>query len=278
MTHAAKRKTFISYHHEPDQEYADLLRKELADDIIDKAVSDGSITDNLTTDEIWWKIRDDHISDATVMAVLIGRSTCSRKYVDWEIGSGFSKTKKNSRCGVLGILLPDHPSYGKRPVDPKTLPRRLAANIEGSDPYVRIYDWPRDNRLSMVRDWIEVAFQRRKGPAPNNNSKRFQRNRSIDARESVSLEKALFWGAAAIVAGVTAGHIIRRLKKPPTRELDASVQMRPPAVGVRRDLIFGSASARSLPEPFDRRQDSRPTNTGRRRVRPRPNRVSRPIR
>ena len=113
MTHVSRRKTFISYHHEPDQEYADLLREELAGDIIDKAVSDGAISDNLTTDEIWRTIRDDYISDATVMAVLIGCNTWSRKYVDWEIGSGFSKTRNNSRCGVLGILLPDHPNYGK---------------------------------------------------------------------------------------------------------------------------------------------------------------------
>ncbi len=279
LTHVPRRKTFISYHHKPDQEYADLLREELADDIIDKAVSDGSISDNLTTDEIWRTIRDDNVSDATVMAVLIGRNTWSRKYIDWEIGSGFSKTRNNSRCGVLGILLPDHPNYGKRPIDPKTLPPRLTANIRGSDPYVRIYDWPRDNRLSVVRDWIEVAFQRRNGPAPNNNSKRFQRNRSTDTRDSVSLEKALFWGAAAIVAGVTAGHLIRRLKKPPIRELDASAhQMRPPAVAVRKDLIFSSASARSLLEPFDRWKNSRPTSTRRREVRLRPYGRSRPIR
>ena len=215
MASIPRHKTFVSYHHKRDQKYADLLRDELADDIIDQAVSDGDISDRLTTDETWRAIRDFYIADATVTVVLIGKDTWSRKYVDWEIGSSFSKTPKNSRCGVLGILLPDHPSYGKSSVDPETLPQRLIPNIEGENPYVRIYDWPRDNRLSEIRKWIDVAFQRRKGPAPNNNSKRFKNNRPVEAQDGITLKEVLPWGAAvATVAGaVYVAHKMRSQQK-----------------------------------------------------------------
>ena len=271
LTHAARHKTFISYHHEPDQEYADILRKELADDIIDKAVTDGSISDNLTTDAIWRMIRDEYISDATVTVVLIGHDTWSRKYVDWEIGSGFSQTKNNSRCGVLGTLLPDHPNYGRRPIDPKTLPSRLAANIGGSDPYVRIYDWPRDNRLSVVRDWIELAFQRRNGPAPNNNSKRFQRNRTIIVRDGASIGEILLWGATATTIGAGIVALLRMTRKRQTlmeSTPTTSVGMTPPTVTVGKDLTTGKDSAQSFLKPSRQRPVlilSGPANSKRRR-------------
>ncbi len=42
--------------------------------------------------------------------------------MDWEIGSNLRKTKKNSRCGLLGILLPDHPASGKEEYDPRLIP------------------------------------------------------------------------------------------------------------------------------------------------------------
>ena len=45
--------------------------------------------------------------------VLIGPCTWQRKHVDWEIGASLRKTRKNSRCGLLGILLPNHPDYKK---------------------------------------------------------------------------------------------------------------------------------------------------------------------
>ena len=66
-------------------------------------------TSALGTEAIWEKIRDEHIADATVLLVLIGRDTWSRRFVDWEIGSALNKSRNKLRCGVLGILLPDHP-------------------------------------------------------------------------------------------------------------------------------------------------------------------------
>ena len=205
MRQAPRHKTFVSYHHENDQEYKDLLAAEMAEDIVDRSVQDGDIDDGLGTEATWEKIRDEHIAEATVLLVLIGRHTWSRKFVDWEIGSALNKSSNNSRCGVLGIVLPDHPDYGRGRRDPSLLPQRLAANIGGDDPYVRLYDWPGDGSLSVIRDWVDVAFQRRTGPPPDNSSKRFRYNRDTSTRDSQGMTVADgILLAGAVVAGVWA--------------------------------------------------------------------------
>ena len=90
----------------------------MKDDIVDKSVEDGDIDDlNIKTETIRQKIRDDFIADATVTIVLIGPCTWQRKHVDWEIGSSLRDTKKNSRCGLLGIWLPNHPDFGRQNYD-----------------------------------------------------------------------------------------------------------------------------------------------------------------
>ena len=50
--------------------------------------------------------------------------------MDWEVGSALNKSRNNSRCGVLGVVLPDHPDYGKDRWNSNLLPQRLAANID----------------------------------------------------------------------------------------------------------------------------------------------------
>ena len=177
MSRVPKHKVFISYHHEKDQEYADILRIELAGDIVDKSIHDEDIDDrNIKTATIRQKIRDEFIADATVTVVLIGPETYTRKHVDWEIGSSLRKTKKNSRCGVFGILLPNHPDYRKLRRG-SLIPPRLVLNLKGDDPYVRIYKWPANGRLVHIRKWIHKAFQRRDGTPPNNGLAPFKNNR-----------------------------------------------------------------------------------------------------
>ena len=181
MPRQRRHKVFVSYHHENDQEYKDLLVEEMSVEIMDRSVEDGDIDDRLGTEAIWEKIRNEHIADATVVLVLIGRHTWSRKFVDWEIGSALNQSRNNPLCGVLGILLPDHPNYSTGPRDSSLLPQRLAANIGGDDPYVRLYDWPGDGSLSVIRDWVLTAFLRRDGPPPDNYSRRFKNNRGTSA-------------------------------------------------------------------------------------------------
>ncbi len=190
-----RHKVFVSYHHETDQEYKDRLVEEMSEDIVD----------GLKTEAIWQKIRDKHIADATVVLVLIGRHTWSRRFVDWEIGSALNKSKNNSRCGVLGVVLPDHPDYGRGRRNPNLLPQRLAANMEGDDPYVRLYDWPGEGSLSDIRDWVHTAFLRRHGPVPDNHSKRFKNNKDTSTRASdeMTVADGLLL-AGAVIVGVWA--------------------------------------------------------------------------
>lgn len=179
MPETPRHKVFVSYHHE-DQEYKDRLVRMMSDDIVDKSVGDGDIDSKIKTSTIQRKIRDDFIADATVTVVLIGPNTHKRKYVDWEIGSSLRDTKNNSRCGLLGIVLPNHPDYGKsQQYSPDRMPPRLADNISGDDPYAIVYDWPRRNRAARIRKWVHTAFGRRnRTPHPNNSRERFGRNRS----------------------------------------------------------------------------------------------------
>ena len=151
--------------------------------LMDKSIDTGDIDDTgFKTDTIRQKIRDDYIRGATVTIVLIGPRTWQRKHVDWEIGSSLRATKKNSRCGLLGILLPDHPDYGKKRRDPYLLPPRLADNYKGIDPYAMIYDWPPSRAEAQLRQWIQRAFARRAGTPPNNKRRQFRNNRSGDYR------------------------------------------------------------------------------------------------
>ena len=147
--------------------------------IVDKSVDDGDIDDdNLPTETIRQKIRDEFIRDATVTVVLVGPCTWQRKHVDWEIGSSLRDTRRNPRCGLLGILLPNHTNYGSKKYTPRLIPPRLADNCGGDDPFARIYDWSSDS--ASVRSWIHTAFRRRDGASPDNSHPQFRNNRSGD--------------------------------------------------------------------------------------------------
>lgn len=174
-----RHKVFISYHHDSDQRYKDLFASMVWGDIVDKSVGDGDIDDdNLKVETIRRKIREEFIRDATVTVVLIGPCTWQRKHVDWEIGSSLSSTSANSRCGLLGILLPNHSDASQRTYNPRRIPPRLADNTTGTDPFAKIYNWP--SSAETVRGWIHEAFQRRDGTPPRNNRPQFRNNRSGD--------------------------------------------------------------------------------------------------
>ena len=184
MSEVPRHKVFISYYHEDDQEYKDRLVQALESKFVDRSVSQGDIHDEgLHLDEIRRRIRDDHIADATVTIVLIGPCTWQRKHVDWEISASIIARKNNQRCGLLGLLLPSHPDYRKRPGarNPRLIPPRLALNIDGPDPYAVIYDWPKQGLSKKVLPKIHEAFQRRnKTPWPDDSLGLFADNRSGD--------------------------------------------------------------------------------------------------
>ena len=172
-----RHKVFVSFHEE-DRKYRKLFAKHMGSDVVDKSVGDGDIDPELKVDTTRGKIRDEFIADATVTVVLVGRCTWQRKYVDWEIGSSLRKTRKNSRCGLIGILLPTHPDFGKQGCRKSLIPPRLADNAGGTGAFAKMYDWPDPWDTATVRRWIHAAFRRRDTVVPDNSRKQFGRNRS----------------------------------------------------------------------------------------------------
>lgn len=174
-----RRKAFISYHHGNDEAWKIYFEEKLGaamDGFISKAVGDGDIDPWLATDTIRDKIRDEFIQDATVTIVLVGTQTWQRRHVDWEISASLRTTKKHNRCGLIGILLPTHPSFGEKGYDGGIVPPRLANNAACE--YAAIYDWTED--VASLRAWIETAFARRTEKDPDNSYPSFERNKTAD--------------------------------------------------------------------------------------------------
>ena len=184
MTQIHRHKVFISDYHEDDEEYKNRLVQALESKFVDKSVSPGDIHDQgLPLDEIRRRIRNNHIADATVTIVLIGPCTWQRKHVDWEISASLIDRPNNRRCGLLGLLLPTHPDYHKRPDrrNPRLIPPRLARNIEGNNPFSYIYDWPPKGLSKNILPKIHAAFMRRNQiPWPDDGLPLFADNRRGD--------------------------------------------------------------------------------------------------
>ena len=142
MSRTKRHKAFISYHHGLDEEWKDRFVRMMGARIIDKSIYVGEIVDtNSPTADTLRRIREEYISEATVAVVLIGPRTWQRKFVDWEIGAALRDTDMNRRCGLIGILLPTHPDFGKPTYNPSLIPPRLADNCSSDNPFAKIVDW-----------------------------------------------------------------------------------------------------------------------------------------
>lgn len=182
MPQTKRHKVFISYFHEDDQEWKDRFVRMMGDRIVDRSVNIGDIVGNSPpAEDNLRRIREQHISDATVTVVLVGSRTWQRKYVDWEINATLRDTNMNPRCGLLGILLPTHPDYNRSSYNPRLIPPRLAYNCGGDDPYAKIYHWRGAQSADSVHDWVHLAFKRRRRqPEPGSGLPPFADNRTGD--------------------------------------------------------------------------------------------------
>lgn len=169
-----KHKVFVSYHHDNDQAYRDEFESILTDISVIKSVQMGDINENLKTDTIRQKIRDEYLKDSTVTVVLIGEETWKRKFVDWEIGSSLRHTQYNPRSGLLGIILPTYPRKSIDKYNRYTIPPRLHDNIACG--FANIYNW--STNPDLIQDWIHEAFKQRLEKDPNNKRLPFANNRS----------------------------------------------------------------------------------------------------
>ena len=178
MTGPPRRSVFIS-HHDADRGYKKRFIQMMGDFIADASVEEDDIDDtDLATETVRQEIRDRYIRQASVTIVLIGPCTWQRMHVDWEIHSSIRSTDYNSRCGLLGIWLPEHPDYRSDNYNDRLMPAKLADNADGDDPYALLYEWPRKRagRRGMVRQWIEDAYQRRRGNNPNSGRRLMEGN------------------------------------------------------------------------------------------------------
>ena len=169
MNQAPRPSVFIS-HHDADRDYKKRFIQMMGDSIVDVSVDEDDIDDTDLADEtVRQEIRNRYIRRASVAVVLIGSCTWQRMHVDAEIHFSIRQTDYNQRCGLLGIWLPDHSDYHSEEYNERLMPARLADNVEGDDPYARLYDWPRKRarRRETVRRWIDEALMRRRGTPPS---------------------------------------------------------------------------------------------------------------
>jgi hypothetical protein len=187
----AKRRVFVSYFHKDDESYRDKFEQYFGDIFQNISVKPGEINDNNSDDYIAQVIRQEKISKATVIVVLIGNRTYCRKHVDWEIAAGLDPRVGEKRAGLVGILLPSSSLYNmynmdiidwlnkkkNEEIDEKDrniytvtnelnnildtryhkLPPRLLDNILSG--YSKIYKWTTDKE--QMKKIIEGAFSMR---------------------------------------------------------------------------------------------------------------------
>lgn len=151
-----RHKVFISYHAADAVEVLDFIRAH-TDVFIPRAIGleeDGSdIINSTDVDYIRGRIRSKFLKDSTVTLVALGRCTWARKYVDWEIYSSLRSDPNPN--GLLGIQLPS--VSGKRINVPDRLLKNLSSSEQGG--YAGYYRYPSSE--TILREWIEKAFQKR---------------------------------------------------------------------------------------------------------------------
>ena len=185
-----KRKVFISYHHRNDQANKEsLLEFNRTHGIfIDASVDTGDIDDNLSSQAIRQKIRDEYLANSTVTILLVGTETKYRKHVDWELYSSMIDGSVNKRSGILVINLPTtncttftavHPNE-KEFVHPECqswtsvntrteyedryphMPDRIIDNLLKPEAKISVVPWEKltKERLAFL---IEATFQEKDG-------------------------------------------------------------------------------------------------------------------
>lgn len=151
-----QHKVFISFYHHDDQAYKNYIDKYLSRNIINKSVSDGEYSTDNSDEYIKRLIREEKISDSSVVVVLVGPNTKNRKHVDWEIYAGL-RSSVNGNSGLIGIFLPTIRKADNGGYYYADMPARLADNIKSN--YADFYDW--DYAISNFDAIIEKAFTNR---------------------------------------------------------------------------------------------------------------------
>lgn len=169
-----KHKVFISFYHTDDQWYKDYIDKYLSTNIINKSVCDGEYNPDDSDEYVKRLIREEKVSDSSVVVVLVGPNTKNRKHVDWEIYAGL-RDSVNGCSGLIGILLPNFPLTPQGEFYYDDLPKRLADNVKSGYADIYIWDYAKNNFL----DIIERAFDNRISRHNMKNNSREQMKRNL---------------------------------------------------------------------------------------------------
>ena len=169
-----RRKVFISYYHEDDEDYRDEFEELFGHLFINKSVCDGEIDSDHSAEYIKRRIHRDYLIDSSVLLVLIGPNTWRRKHIDWEISAALSK-KVGGYSGLLGLLLPTYPGYKENTYNKGTVPLRFLDNLESG--YASVHKWTKSE--DRIQKYINAAFDRKNTSSNliDNSRIQYQKNR-----------------------------------------------------------------------------------------------------
>lgn len=175
LNYTPKHKVFISYYHKDDQKYKNYIDTYLSKYIINKSVSDGEYDSDNSDEYIKRLIREEKISDSSVVVVLVGANTKHRKHVDWEIYAGL-RDSINGCSGLIGIILPEVMPDSDGRYYYSDMPARLADNIETG--FAEFYTW--DYATKNFNKIIDNAFNNRKTKHDLKDNSRVQMKRNTN--------------------------------------------------------------------------------------------------
>lgn len=173
-----KHKVFTSFYHRDDQMYKDYIDRNFGSRIINKSVMDGEYDPDDKDLYIKRLIREDKVSDSSIVVVLVGPNTRKRKHVDWEMYAGLS-ARVNGNSGLIGVLLPKFPLSANNEYQYANLPGRLADNVRSG--YADVYTW--DCFVNNFDSIIEQAFNNRVSRRSKVDNSRAQMQRNLGWNE-----------------------------------------------------------------------------------------------
>jgi len=161
-----KRKVFISYHHENDQQWANFMKTTYADKY--EIFYDNSLDDEVDSDDpeyINRIIREEYIVGTSITIILCGSETWKRRFVDWETHSTL-----HHEHALLGIALPTAPKN----FDGKVIvPARLHDNIVSG--YAYWINWT-TNAVELQKAIDAAILRSSQTRLINNNRDKLQRS------------------------------------------------------------------------------------------------------
>lgn len=156
-----RHKTFISYHHDDEEEVADFIGEYDHDHdvFISRGIGAsmaGDIINSTNGDYIKRRIRELYLGDSTVTLVMVGAETWGRRFVDWEIAASLRDTSTSSRNGLVAVTLPSISEIaGRKP------PQRITDNrLPNDEGYARWMKYPKS--AASLAKIIDDAYMRRK--------------------------------------------------------------------------------------------------------------------